>query len=89
VLFPFLLGAASAAVISRIKSRRRLPDVIILSNMYVIIVFSFAFNFMLLGEWFIAMAASVLVSILVARGDHRTSPAFAASKHSMPSAVST
>jgi oligosaccharide repeat unit polymerase len=89
VLFPFFLGAASTAVISRIKSRRRLPDVIILSNMYVIIVFSFAFNFMLLGEWFIAMAASVLTSILVARGDHRTSSAFAASRHSMPSPVGT
>jgi oligosaccharide repeat unit polymerase len=67
IIFPFLLGAVSALLISRIRSKCQLLDVVVLSNVCVIIVFSFAFNFMLLGEWYIATVASVLTAIVVAR----------------------
>ncbi len=67
VVFPFLLGVASALLVSRIRSKRQLLDVVVLSNVYVIIVFSFAFNFMLLGEWFIAAVASTLTAMAIVR----------------------
>jgi oligosaccharide repeat unit polymerase len=65
LIFPFSLGAVSAFLVSRIRSRCQLLDVVVLSNICVIIVFSFAFNFMLLGEWYIAAVASVLTAMVV------------------------
>ena len=65
LVFPFILGAAATLLILRVKTKPRLLDLVLLANIYVLIVFSFSYNFMLSGDWYIAALASVLAAIAV------------------------
>jgi oligosaccharide repeat unit polymerase len=65
LLFPFTLGALSTFLVRRMTSKPTLTGLMVLSSLYVIIGFSFAFNLMLLGDWYIATFSAVLVSFFV------------------------
>ena len=65
VLFPLALGVCVTGLIRRIQSRPKLLAIVLLSNIYVLLVFSFAFDFMLLGDWYIGAAASALAAIAI------------------------
>lgn len=69
ILFcPFILGAAVASLILQTRRRPRLLGLVLLANIYVLIIFSFSYNFMLSGDWYIASLASVLAAIAVEWG---------------------
>jgi oligosaccharide repeat unit polymerase len=65
VIFPFVLGVVTTALILRIRATPRLLDVVVLTNIYVIVVFSFGFDFMLSGDWYIGLVTSVLTAFVV------------------------
>lgn len=75
LIFPYLLGAVTTLLIVRTSTRPRVTELVTLSNLYVLAVFAFSFNFMLLGDWYIGLAASILaafaVDVQAARIDHR------------------
>jgi hypothetical protein len=56
---------ATTVLASRIETGFRLPALVLLSNLYVIVVFSFAFDLMLLGDWYVSVLAGTFVAFLV------------------------
>jgi len=68
VFFPLLLGAVMTALVLRTETNFRLLDLLVLSNAYLIVVFSFVVNFMAQGAWYISMVVSVVVAITLERG---------------------
>jgi oligosaccharide repeat unit polymerase len=67
LFFPYFLGTTMTILTYRIERRPRLVDLALLSNLYVIVVFSFAFNLMFLGDWYISVAVSTVAAYLVER----------------------
>src|SRR5216684_5785255 len=65
LFFPYFLGMATTVLASRIETGFRLPALVLLSNLYVIVVFSFAFDLMLLGDWYVSVLAGTFVAFLV------------------------
>jgi oligosaccharide repeat unit polymerase len=59
--FPFVLGACLALLITRASGTLGLA---LLANLFVLAVFAFAFNFMLLGDWYIGLGGSVLGALI-------------------------
>ena len=56
VFFPAVLGACLALLITRASGT---VGLVLLANLFVLAVFAFAFNFMLLGDWYIGLAGGV------------------------------
>lgn len=67
LLFPYLLGWATTFFIIRASVTPTLLGLVVLSNVFVLVVFSFAFNFMLLGDWYIALVVDVVAAFVVDR----------------------
>src|SRR5260370_22908577 len=67
LIFPFLLGAVTTLLIVRSSVMPRVAALAALSHLCVVIVFSFWFNLMLLGDWYIGLAVSVLAGFAVDR----------------------
>jgi oligosaccharide repeat unit polymerase len=61
VIFPSLLGACLALLINRASGTLGLA---LLANLFVLAVFAFAFNFMLLGDWYIGLGGSVFGAVI-------------------------
>jgi oligosaccharide repeat unit polymerase len=61
VIFPFVLGACLALLITRASGTLGLA---LLANLFVLAVFAFAFNFMVLGDWYVGIGGSVLGAIV-------------------------
>lgn len=88
VIFPILLGAVTTALILRIRARPRLLDLVILTNLYVIVVFSFGMDFMLSGDWWIAIGTSILAAFIVdlpVARVKRIGPECVVQRHPLPS----
>lgn len=69
VLFPFFLAAAVTFLIVRASVAPRLVGLVVLSNIFVLVVFAFAFNFMVLGDWYASMIVSTAAAFVV---EHRS-----------------
>ena len=67
VCFPLLLGAVMTALIKRVESRFGFLYLLVLSNLYLIIVFSFVVNFMAQGSWYISMVGGMMAGIILDR----------------------
>lgn len=67
VFFPFFLGMITTNLALRIEWKPRMVDLALLSNLYVIVVFSFAFNLMFLGDWYVSVVVSMVAAYLVER----------------------
>jgi oligosaccharide repeat unit polymerase len=74
IVFPFLLGVITTFLTQRIRAGPRLLDIVVLTNIYVILVFSFGMNFMLSGDWYICMVVSVVTALIVGRRHLGTKP---------------
>jgi oligosaccharide repeat unit polymerase len=61
VIFPGALGACLALLITRESGTLGLA---LLANLFVLAVFAFAFNFMLLGDWYIGLGGSVFGAVI-------------------------
>jgi len=66
-VFPLVLGALITYLIQSMGNEPRLLAIVMLANIYVLIVFSFAFDFMLLGDWYIGIMAGVLAALIVGK----------------------
>jgi oligosaccharide repeat unit polymerase len=66
-IFPLIIGAAAAYLTRRTRIRPKLVDIVILSNIYVLVVFSFSYNFTVSGDWWIAACASTVAAIVIER----------------------
>jgi oligosaccharide repeat unit polymerase len=71
VLFPFFLGAVVTRLILRAGERPGLAGLVLLSNVFVLVVFAFAFDFMALGDWYMSMISSVAAALIVSHGSRR------------------
>lgn len=65
VFFPLLLGAGATFLSFRVSSTTQTLGVTILAHLFVIIVFAFAFDFMVLGDWYIGFGAGTLAASIV------------------------
>ena len=73
-IFPFFLGAVVTYLVLKLASHPRLFHLMLLSNLFLVIAFSFVVNLMALGDWYISAAVSVLVALLVQpRSEHAVS----------------
>jgi oligosaccharide repeat unit polymerase len=67
VLFPYTLGIVTTFLLLRAEREFRLLDIVFLSNLYVIVAFSFFFNLMYLGDWYISLLAGTIAAHFVRR----------------------
>ncbi len=67
VIFPLILGLAAALLIVQSQQSPSIIGIILLANLFVIIVFAFAFDFMLLGDWYISTAVGLASAALARR----------------------
>jgi hypothetical protein len=74
LVFPYLLGASVTLLLIRVSSVPRLLGLTLLANLFVLVVFTFAFNFMLLGDWYIGLVVSALGAIVVDKRMSRADP---------------
>ncbi len=65
LIFPFILGAAATALNLRTRTKPRLLHLVLLANLYVLVIFSFSYNFMLSGDWYIGTVASVVAALVI------------------------
>ena len=65
MLFPFLLSLAMTALLFRAERNGSLCSVVLLGNLYVIVVFSFAFNLMMMGAWYVSVVFGTLIAIMI------------------------
>lgn len=74
-LFPLMLGALTMYLVQTISAEPRMLAIVILANVYVLVVFSFAFDFMLLGDWYIGIMAGVIAALIVGKTAKSTAEA--------------
>lgn len=74
LLFPLFLGGALTFLIFRSRVNPGLATLALLSNFYVLIVFSFAFNFMLLGDWYIGVFVAIFACAWIGSEKTQTRP---------------
>jgi oligosaccharide repeat unit polymerase len=74
VLFPYILGFAMTLLISGIAQSPKVTSIIVLSNLYLIIIGSFAVNLMVLGDWYISLIVGVIVGVVIDRRRHFFEP---------------
>ncbi len=73
IFFPYLLGATTTLLVLRASEMPRLLEIVVLGNLYVLVLLSFVFDFMLLGDWYISTVGGVLVSLAIeARRSNRS-----------------
>jgi len=65
VFFPLLLGGSMTALIRGVELRFRFLYLLILSNLYLIVVFSFVVNFMAQGSWYISVAGGIVTGLVL------------------------
>jgi len=70
-LFPYLLAASMTVLIRRIRATGGLPATVALAHLYVIVLFSWNYNVMLLGYWFISFVVALVTAFLL---DHTARP---------------
>jgi oligosaccharide repeat unit polymerase len=66
-LFPYALGALTTFLAFRLGRKPRLFDLMLLSNLYVLILASPAANLMVLGDWYISLFVSCMTGLLIQR----------------------
>lgn len=67
LIFPYLLGAAVTLLIMRASATPKLVGLVVLSHVFVLVVFTFAFDFMVLGDWYISAVVSVAGALMAKR----------------------
>ncbi|HVB56315.1 MAG TPA: O-antigen polymerase [Candidatus Acidoferrales bacterium] len=66
-LFPFVLGALATFLTIRIARSPSLFDLMLLSNIYLLILSSPAVDLMVLGDWYISLGVSCVAGLLIQR----------------------
>lgn len=74
IFFPYFLGIATTVLARRVETRFQLPALVFLSNLYVIAVFSFAFDLMFLGDWYVSVLVGTFAAFLVERKSRFATP---------------
>ena len=67
VLFPYVLGFVMTFLMCEISQTLKVTYIVILANLYLIIVGSFAVNLMVLGDWYISLIAGVIAGAVIDR----------------------
>ncbi len=67
VWFPFLLAGVATWLAWRYRGSDRLLPVMVLAHLYAVVVFSFTFNIMVLGDWLVSLAGGCAVALLLDR----------------------
>jgi oligosaccharide repeat unit polymerase len=67
VLFPYILGLVATFISLRIDREFRLLDIVLLSNLYIIVAFSFFFNLMYLGDWYVSLLVGTFSAYFLRR----------------------
>jgi oligosaccharide repeat unit polymerase len=67
VLFPYALGALATFLALRLGRKPTLVDLMLLSNLLLLILASPAVNLMVLGDWYISLVVSCTAGLLVQR----------------------
>jgi len=65
--FPYFLGMAMTLLILGLERVPKLTYVILLSNLYLLILSSFAVNLMVLGDWYMSTFVGVVVGAIIDR----------------------
>ncbi|MDZ7274362.1 MAG: oligosaccharide repeat unit polymerase [candidate division KSB1 bacterium] len=65
LLAPFLIGWLCTFFMTRTKRQPRLVNLIVLTHLYLIVMFSFFYQITRLGEWLISLLTALAVAMLV------------------------
>jgi oligosaccharide repeat unit polymerase len=74
LLFPYVLGFTMTLLISGIARSPKVTSIIVLANLYLLIIGSFAVNLMVLGDWYISLIVGVIVGAAIDRRRHSFEP---------------
>src|SRR5258708_22893929 len=67
LLFPYALGALTTFLTFRLGRKPTLPDLMLLSNLFLLVLASPAVNLTVLGDWYISLVVSCIAGLLVQR----------------------
>jgi len=70
ILFPYALGFVMTLLTSGVAQTFRVTYIVVLANLYLIIMGSFAVNLMVLGDWYISLIVGITVGIVIDRRSH-------------------
>lgn len=72
VMFPYILGFAISGLIAVNRRRPALLYLVVLSNIFVLVTFAFAFDFMVLGDWYVSISVGTAAAFVVGQLSSRS-----------------